>query len=340
MVIKTRYFVKFYKMLTDTSAFKQVKEYHLKGDQPLKAIPTYLDTLWCKIRYALSTKEYFYFSFYNKNARARRSYISSAKSFYTICNIINKGDKSLFDYKYNTYQAYKDYYRREAILVDLPSEADLIKEFAHKHHGFIMKPVNMSQGKGIRFWSEDMEQSDEKLRHLQNEVLGKVVIEEIIQQDPEMAAFHPSSVNTIRYVVDYHESGVDRLFAFIRIGVGDNKVDNTSAGGICAAIDLDTGIIVSKGLRRNGECFILHPDSGKQIVGTKIPRWEDLNEMIQNLRPQNSPVRLVGWDMALSKDGWCIVEGNWGPSIIGIQGCLDEGYRSVIQRVKKKCAKH
>lgn len=339
MVIKKVYFVKFFKKLINTSAFKLVKEYHIKGDKPLKAFPTYLDALWCKFRYGIGTMQYFYYSFYNKNGRARRSYISNAECFYIISNIINKGDKSLFDYKYNTYLAYKDFYRREAILVDLPSETTRLEDFARKFGGFIVKPLNMSQGRGVYFWSKDMNQAEDKLRMFEKELSGKVVIEEIIQQDPEMAAFHPSSVNTIRYVVDYQDSGVDRLFAFIRIGVGNNKVDNTSAGGICAAIDLDTGIIVSKGLRRNGEDFIHHPDSGKQIIGTKIPKWGELNDLIDKLRPQNSPVHLVGWDMALSKDGWCIVEGNWGPSIIGIQGCLDKGYKSVIQRVKRNCVK-
>lgn len=335
MVIKKSYFVKFYRMLIDTSAFSQVKEYHIKGDRPLKPFHTYLDTLWCKFRYGLSTKEYFYYSFYNKNNYARKSFISSANNFYKMSNIINKGDKSLFDYKYNTYLAYKKYYRREAILVDLPSEVIKVEEFAHKYCGFILKPLNMSQGRGICFWSKDLDSEYKVLDHLLKVTKGSFVMEELICQDPQMAAFHPSSVNTIRYVVDYNDKGVDRLFAFIRIGVGDSRVDNTSAGGICAAIDLNTGLIVTEGLRRNGDHYISHPDSGMQIIGMKIPKWNELNEMIVQLRPQNSPVHLVGWDMALSVDGWCIVEGNWGPSIIGIQGVEDKGYRSVINRVIK-----
>lgn len=322
-------------MLIDTSAFKEVKEYHIRGDRPLGAFSTYLDTLWCKIRYGLSTKEYFYYAFYNKNRYARKSFISSAENFYKMSNIINKGDKSLFDIKYNTYLAYKEFYRREAVLVDLPSEVGKVEEFGQKYGGFILKPLNMSQGRGICFWSKDMESADRTLHQLLKETRGKYVMEELIRQDPQMSVFHPSSVNTIRYVVDYNDKGVDRLFAFIRIGVGDSKVDNTSAGGICAAIDLKTGIIVSKGLRRNGESFICHPDSGVQIIGMKIPKWDDLNEMIAKLCPQNSDIHLVGWDMALSVDGWCIVEGNWGPSIIGIQGVEDVGYRSVINRVVK-----
>ena len=333
MRIKKKHIVKYVKMLTDTSAFQQVKEFHIKGDSQLKSFPTYIDTLWCKLRYRLSTKEYFYFSFYNKNGHARRQYISSADGILAMSTQINKGDKSLFDYKINTYKAYKDFYLRQAVSVLLPDESDKLVDFANRNGSFILKPLNLSQGRGICFWSSRMEDSSKTLQGIIETNRGEVMLEEIIQQDQEMAAFHPTSVNTIRYVVDYHKDGIDRLFAFIRIGVGDSKVDNTSAGGICAAIDLETGIIVTKGLRRNGEQFICHPDSGKQIIGTKIPKWNELNEMIAKLRPQDSPVHLVGWDLALSQKGWCIVEGNWGPSFIGIQGCMDQGYKSVMKRV-------
>lgn len=339
MKIKKEYIVKSIKKLTDTSAFQQVKEYHIKGDAPLNPFLTYLDTLWCKLRYRLDTKEYFYFSFYNKNRHARRQFVSSADGILAMSNKINAGDKSMFDYKINTYRAYKEFYRREAISVNLPSESEKLKDFANHYGNFILKPLNMSQGRGICFWGKEMKDADAALQLIIDSNVGEVMSEEIIQQDPEMEAFHPTSVNTIRYVVDYHKNGVDRLFAFIRIGVGDSKVDNTSAGGICAAIDLETGVVVSKGLRRNGEQFICHPNSGKQIIGTQIPKWKELNEMIEKLRPQNSPVHLVGWDLALSQKGWCIVEGNWGPSFIGIQGCLDTGYKSVMKRVLKRMGK-
>ncbi len=336
MRIKKKHITKYLKMLTDTSAFQQVKEYHIKGDRPLRAFPTYLDSLWCKLRYRLSTKEYFYFSFYEKNRFARKQFLSSADGILAMSTKINAGDKKLFDYKINTYRAYKEFYRREAISVNLPSETEKLDDFANHYGSFILKPLNMSQGRGICFWDKDMKDAAQVLQRIKDSNKDEVMLEEIIQQDPEMKAFHPTSVNTIRYVVDYHKDGVDRLFAFIRIGVGDSKVDNTSAGGICAAIDLETGIIISEGLRRNGERFICHPDSGKQIIGTKIPKWNELNEMIEKLRPENSPVHLVGWDLALSEKGWCIVEGNWGPSFIGIQGCLDKGYKSVMKRVLKR----
>ena len=103
---------------------------------------------------------------------------------------------------------------------------------------------------------------------------------------------------------------------------------------LCDILNIDS-IITSKGFTRDGKQYIYHPDSGKQIIGTRIPKWEELNDVIEKIRPQNSSVHFVGWDMALSKDGWCIVEGNWCPAIIGVQACSGIGYRLALVRSRK-----
>lgn len=339
MKITKTHIIKYYRLLTDMSSFKYVKEYCIKGDKPLKAIPTYFDSLWCKLRYGMTTKEYFLFDFYNKSGYARRTYVSGAESSWTIENIIDAGNKYPFGQKFNVYQAFKPFYRREAIKLTLPDECNELAAFAHKYSGFILKPLSMSQGRGICIWSQNMDDAENVLTEMCKSSKGEVIVEELIQQDESMASFHPSSINTIRYTVDYQDGYVDKIYAMIRIGAGDSQVDNTSAGGICAAIDLDTGIIISKGFRRDGKQYIYHPDSGKQIIGTKIPKWDELNETIEKIRPKDTSVHFIGWDMALSKDGWCIVEGNWNPAIIGVQASSGIGYRSALIRARKNARK-
>ena len=338
MKISKALIIKAFKKLTDMSSFKYVKEYHTKGEKPLKAIPTYFDSLWCKLRYGFATNEYFYFDLYNKTGRARRSFVSSAEVFFIVSKI-NKGMNYPFDQKFNTYIEFEPFYRRKAVSLTLPEGSAQLMAFARKHSGFILKPLSLSQGRGICFWRQDMDDAENVLTKICETSMGGVIVEELIQQDEGMASFHPSSINTIRYTVDYQDGYVDKIYAMIRIGAGNSQVDNTSAGGICAAIDLDTGIIVSKGFRRDGSQYICHPDSGKQILGTKIPKWEELNETIEKIRPKDGPTHFIGWDMALSKDGWCIVEGNWLPAIIGVQASSGEGYRSALIRAKKNAKK-
>ena len=339
MKIKKKHIVKYFQLLTDTSALRMAKEWPLQGGVKLSPWSAFFDSLWCKLRYGIRTREYFYFALYNKSARARRQFVGEAESAWTIAYVVNKGDKRLFSEKWLAYQAFRPYYRREIANLTLPTDTAALTEFARRHGQFILKPVQSTQGLGIRFYDSSEPNAEEILKRISIEVKGEVVVEEIIRQDEAMAAFHPSSVNTIRYAVDYCPDGTtDRLFAIIRMGVGDNRIDNTHAGGICAAIDLDTGIIVSSGVSQNGYTCLNHPDTGKQIIGTQIPRWDELNQFVELLRPAEgtTDVHLVGWDLALTPKGWCIVEGNAGPSMIGIQGSLGKGYRPVLKRVRKR----
>ena len=330
--------MKYFRLITDTSALRLAREWPLKGGVILSPWTAFFDSLWCKLRYGINTREYFYFALYNKSARARCQFVGEAESAWTIAYVINKGDKQLFAKKWQTYLAFRPYYRREMANLTLPADAEILTDFANRHGSFILKPLESTQGHGIRFYDSSEPNAEELLKSMCAEIKGEVILEEIIKQEDTMKAFHPSSVNTIRYVIDYCKDGTtDHLFAIIRMGVGSNRIDNTHAGGLCAAIDLETGIIVSAGVRQNGETCLKHPDSGKQIVGTQIPRWNELHTFVEQLRPagETSDVHLVGWDLALTPEGWCIVEGNAGPSMRGIQGCLGMGCRYILKRIRK-----
>ena len=337
MKIKKKHIVKYFKLLTDASAFQMAKEWPLQGGVKLSPLAAFFSSLWCKLRYGIRTREYFYFALYNKSGRARRQFVGEAESAWTFAYIVNNGDKKLFAEKWLTYQAFRPYYRREMVKLNLPADKETLIEFGHSHGSFILKPIVSTQGRGIRFYDSKLPNSEDTLKSICSEVEGEVIVEEIINQDVEMAAFHPSSVNTVRYAVNYCPDGTtDHLFAIIRMGVGDNRIDNNHAGGVHAAIDLDTGIMVSMGVRQNGETCLKHPDTDKQIIGAQIPRWNELRALVEKLRPAEgtTDVRLVGWDMALTPDGWCIVEGNAGPSMMGIQGSTGIGCRSILKRVR------
>ena len=346
-MVKVKHLKKLYRFLVDTTVIQLAKEYSpmiKESGRNFNLIRLFLDTLYCKIRYRICAKEYFYFSFYDKSSFARKTFIGEIESTYKLAYIINKGDKTLFAVKVNTYNAYKPYYKRDLINLSIPSDNQILIDFAKAHDAFIIKPITSSQGRGITFFDSKDKDKDGMIRSLLQELStekkdNKYVIEELIDQDPLMASFHPQSVNTIRYAVFYDSKSVVKLFAIIRMGVGGNKVDNTHAGGICAAIDLKSGLIISEGVRQNnGEKFYYHPDTGVQIIGTKIPKWEELDKMVEELAPpHDSPVRMVGWDFALSQKGWCIVEGNPCPSLMGIQGSTGVGYKKHFMDVIKRC---
>ena len=105
------------------------------------------------------------------------------------------------------------------------------------------------------------------------------------------------------------------VFAVFRMGVGGTVVDNAGAGGIIAAVDPETGTVMSCGYREDGTTDETDPDTGASIEGSSIPSWDELREMVEQLVQIMPEQPLVGWDLALTDAGWVMAEGNSAPVV-------------------------
>ena len=134
----------------------------------------------------------------------------------------------------------------------------------------------------------------------------------------ELSEIHIKSVNTMRIVTVIDDFGNVRIAkALFRIGNG-KSVDNFCSGGVGAIIDIDTGIIFLPAIDENGNSYICHPISNKQIVGFKIPYWKDYINFAYSLASKCKQMRYVGWDIVRKDDGiMCCIEGNYaaGPCL-------------------------
>ena len=108
-----------------------------------------------------------------------------------------------------------------------------------------------------------------------------------------------------------------------RIGAGESIMDNAGSGGMYASIDHQLGIVESDAVNYKGEHFNVHPDTGVQIVGHKLPRWNEALSLVHNMATCVSGTTLISWDIAYSDRGWLMIETN------------DNGDWSIIQSIKK-----
>lgn len=53
-----------------------------------------------------------------------------------------------------------------------------------------------------------------------------------------------------------------------------------------------------------------HPDTGSILEGKVIPGWEQLKSEIEDLTNRFPYLNFVGWDVLLTEEGFCIIEGN------------------------------
>lgn len=184
---------------------------------------------------------------------------------------------------------------------------------------FVMKPRKGFGGRGVQvlqvrgadyFLNGQKKGLDEIFSSLDDYILVPFVY-----QDEYASRVNPNSLNTIRLLTAVLDDEVVVLGAFHRFGSSTTgNVDNFSTGGISAKINLQSGIIESAycfDKKTNKKKKIeYHPDSKEAIMGLQIPKWKEIVEEIVELHGKIRFVRYIGWDIAITTDGYTIVESN------------------------------
>ena len=286
------------------------------------------DMIYSLHRFGYSFKDYCVYGFVNKTLRCRLTFVSD-KLRYHYCDILNAPNiLHLMTDKYECYKHYKEFFKRDVLGCYSDADFEVFSAFIDKHERFILKPMEEHSGHGIRICSA--KGMDKK--HFFDEMLkkGSFVVEELIEQGDELAVMHPSSVNTLRVVTFVIGNEVHVIGGAWRIGVGNAVVDNAGSGGIYASIDFKNGIIQKDAIDYKCKHFNLHPDTGVQIIGYKLPKWDEALLLIHKMATNVKGTTLISWDIAYSKKGWCMVEandnGDWKIAQFGEIGKKEELY--------------
>lgn len=272
--------------------------------------------------------EYFQFEAEGKTSEELNSYICKKEHGFMVRFFNKQDDIAFLQDKWKTYGRYGQFFHRQ-VLWSLNESNESLQSFFESHDRVILKPVDGTFGIGVKV----VQCSDysQQIQKLYDEYPNGVLIEELIQQDNVIGDMHKESVNTIRI---YSITDGDEVVVFhpwLRIGRGHNVIDNASAGGVGAAIDFETGIIQTARDKR-GHTFDRHPDTDQTIIGVQIPQWNELKEMVREMALVNPQLHYVGWDVALSTDGWVLVEGN-PRAQIGFQIMERKGFRSHLESI-------
>lgn len=177
----------------------------------------------------------------------------------------------------------------------------------------IIKPINGVESGGIRkFVLSDAPNTD--LSKLYKELKTEnVIIEEVIRQNERMV-FGNTSVNTIRTHTILDKKGKTHVIkAILRAGVGDSVVDNYAQGGSIYEVDLQTGIVCSRGKSKAGENHIIHPGTNIVMLGYQIPNWDKVIKVSCDAAEHIPQIGFIGWDVAITQNGVELIEGNHNP---------------------------
>lgn len=265
------------------------------------------DMIYSLHRFGTSFEEYFVFKFYERNLVGRICF-NNLKRQYGYCQLVNQPNiRSLFDDKGALYKKLKPYYKRDVVVVYDEFQKTDLEGFLKKHASFIFKPLKGHSGQGIKIYHNyklDNSFFSEFFSH------GAFVVEELIEQADEMAIIHEESINTVRIVTFKINDDVHLVGAALRMGVGASVVDNAGAGGIYASIDTEHGFVNSMACDNLNHHYSLHPTSNCKIVGFDLPQWNEAIAMVKEMAKLCGGATVIAWDLAYSKNGWLVIEGN------------------------------
>lgn len=178
-----------------------------------------------------------------------------------------------------------------------------------------------------------------------------LIVQPRMNPHPAVARLTAGALPTARIVTCLNERGEPEvMISVFRMSIGANRtVDNMHAGGIAAAPDIASGRLSRAsdlGTDARLGWLSAHPDTGEAIEGGVVPCWEEAKNLAIRAHHAFSDRVVVGWDIAILKDGPILVEGNGNPDMDIIQRFMPVGVRRhrfgdlVAWHVKQRIAGH
>ena len=271
----------------------------------------FIDWLLCLLFLGASAEDYFIYKFYELSWYSRKQFVTEVKSMFLIRKFNHNGkqgrniveDKSKFDV------VFKNYIKRNAVFSNNLT-MEQFEDFVKRNNQVIIKPINGFNGNGIFIlnYMEGLERIKQVYDFFQD---NECVIEEVLQQDGWLHELNPGTLNTMRINVINYNGEFEIQNAILRSGQGFTVTDNICAGGVVAAIDLNTGMIISKFCDLMNREVLEHPLTNTVILGRVIPNWEEVKRVAVEAAKMIPDVIYSSWDIAVIKKGEiAIVEGN------------------------------
>lgn len=266
-----------------------------------------LSMVWCLLRYGARPIDYVRFEFHKKSSRERNRYLTIYRYFRLLKKFGAYNDD--IHGKIAEYKTFSDYIRRPWIVADVDTDQQIIKDFITKQGVVFAKPNFGEQGKGVMKIEAS---NDNAINELLDECKKSAyVVEGVIEQDTEIATINQSSVNTVRVTTLTDKDGCPQIFSVIlRAGAPGSHVDNWGAGGVGYNFNLETGICDQYGKDKKNQKYIFHPGSNRLMIGYKLPHFEELKEYVIKMSHLVPESKYIGWDIAITKDGFDLVEMN------------------------------
>ncbi len=301
---KLKYVLNRIRKMNFGSFFKTVSTVHDRCGKP--RIVIFFDMIICGFKYQAGYVDYQLFEMYKMNSKERRTIITRG-----INNDITKkyNDKDFFIYfndKKEFNIKFDKFLKRDWLYLEQDNFEEF-KKFLKGKEYIIVKPTVGSCGKGV----DKLRVADFEAHELYDKLMSDNarLVEEVAVQCDEIGKFHPTSINTVRVVTLKGQV----VFACLRMGNKGYVVDNFNHEGLVAPIDIEDGVIKYKAIDKAHNEYDIHPYTKVEIVGQKIPMWNEIKKLCKEASDVIPEIGYIGWDVCVGKKEPFLIEGNEFP---------------------------
>ena len=269
----------------------------------------YLDLLLCIPKYGAMPEDYISLQFFSIPSSERRKYVTQKNKQLFMKKMYDAEAIKVLDSKYLFSKRFKEYVKRNWIYTGEATESE-IRDFILSRDRVICKLITSTWGLGVGLRTkDDIEAIISDVRD------GKhYMIEEVIENHPDVAKVNPDSVNTLRVETCLDSQGNFHLLnVLFMVGTTKTIVSNCHSGGMMCHVDIKTGCIDNDGYNPTGKWYKIHPASGIILKGYKLPYIDKLVDYIKGVCQVMPNARYVGWDVVITPDGFELIEGNYCP---------------------------
>ncbi|MGM9877105.1 MAG: sugar-transfer associated ATP-grasp domain-containing protein [Bacilli bacterium] len=268
-----------------------------------------LDMIKNFLQYGIGYTDYLKGDYINLTKEQKKTFVTT-KSFYKLLKYLNKetyiatmSDKLVFN------KIFKKYLGREFIDLRTTSISEF-KDFIKNKKVIFAKPPTDFGGHGIE---KIVLKNEKNIDKLYNDLKKKklILIEDEIVQHEELNKLNPYAVNSFRIVTLVKDNKAYIIGNALRINIDDAIAIGCSDAYMRLSED---GTISSRVIDDVANIYEEHPIKKIKFNTVKVPYVKEAFDMALEAALVVPEIRYVGWDIAITKDGPVIMEGNEYPS--------------------------
>lgn len=176
---------------------------------------------------------------------------------------------------------------------------------------------------------------------------GIWLVQSRIQSSAAIREINSSALNTTRILTIIRQGKPQYLAGFQSFATAGATTDSWGKGSLIVGIDLERECLLEQGYYNlsdpRGSCTKRHPDSGVVFRDHPLPGLQLAVDMCLRAHEILYTSFIIGWDVALTEEGPCIVKANERPGMNVVQATngglrkqIREAWRELMKTTKDK----